>query len=351
MTIKGFSKVFDADEEISIKKLESQTMAIDGPVEVFRTALAQVKLTNPAGESTQHITSCLFNMLTCLANNIDSIWNWDAKEANVDKKAENERRAELQTQHRQEIKEMESELIELEETISGMKIEKVKQVAPDILEKIKAKRELLHRKKISHPESSHISRFYRDVKFMIDQLGIKSSIAPTGVEAEQQCAYLCNLGMADAVMSTDPDTLLCGAPVLYKKISGKTGKYNKYTLENCLKQHKLSMTQFIEVGVALGTDFAPKVAGVGVATVIKKLKDDLIDFDEEQEYAIKRFKTKLTYKPVITQTKMTKTSLDTLKKWLIKEQGFNEETWTKRFEFLYARLDTNKEDKQKKTKK
>jgi 5'-3' exonuclease len=345
MTFKNFSKVFESDGEISIKKIENQTVAIDASVEIYRTSHVHIKLTNPAGESTQHITSCFSNMITCLTNNVDAIWNWDAKEANPDKKDENERRHILKEQNTNDIKEMEAELRELEDIIKNVKPEQIKKIAPNILDKINAKKELIHKKKTQNPESNEISRFYRDIKFMIDKLGIKSSVAPTGVEGEQQCAYLCQLGVADAVMSVDPDALLCGAPILYKKISGKSGKYDIYKLQSCLKQHKLTMTQFIQVGVALGTDFVHKVNGIGPTTVIKKLKDDLVDLDEEQEQVVDKFKKKLTYKPVIRQTTRTKKSLDELKTWLIKEQGFNAETLQKRMQFLYEPFEEKNDKK------
>lgn len=335
MTVHGFSKVFEPDEIVILAKLSGKRIAIDGPISVNAAAMANVTLTNKFGETTQHITTCLANMLNCLKNDITAIWVWDSKEKNPDKKETNEERQRIREKHLAEIKYEENEIDEMESAIKNLTKKQIAELSPNYIEKLEQRKSILEIKKKRNPESSDISRYFSDIKFIIDCLGIQTITMPKGVEAEQGCAYLNKINIADGTLSTDPDSLLYGGKVLYKKIPGQSGKYHKYTLSSCLKQHDLTMKQFIQVGITLGTDFAPKVKGIAAGTVIKKLKDDYIDFTDEQNDALNLFQKKLTFEPEIKQTKRTTKSLNKLKEWLVNEQGFSAENVEKKLAFLY----------------
>ena len=78
-------------------------------------------------------------------------------------------------------------------------------------------------------------------------------------EAEAQCAILCKTGQADLVISEDSDTLIFGTPLLAKGSKELT----VIDLNHFLNELKLTMDQFIDLGILLGSDYGPGIKGMG----------------------------------------------------------------------------------------
>ncbi|MCK9579293.1 MAG: flap endonuclease-1 [Methanoregula sp.] len=133
-------------------------------------------------------------------------------------------------------------------------------------------------------------------KELLRLMGIPGVQAPG--EGEAQASWMVAKGDARYVVSQDYDTLLFGAPTLVRNltVSGKrkirgrqiTVSPERIILAETLAGLKLSREQLIEIGILVGTDFNPGVAGVGAKTGLKivlkgefasKLKEKQPDFD------------------------------------------------------------------------
>lgn len=78
-------------------------------------------------------------------------------------------------------------------------------------------------------------------------------------EADPLCAALAKAGRVDIVASPDMDLLAFGAPLVMTKLVGGI----VYSLAENLAHLGLTYSQFVDLCVMLGTDYAPKLGGVG----------------------------------------------------------------------------------------
>lgn len=136
------------------------------------------------------------------------------------------------------------------------------------------------------------SKHVRQIIKLLGFMGISYIVAPPGVEAEHYGACLCKAGLCNMMLSGDSDVLVFGGKLLrqYKvKTPGKKTKktvYQLYDPDIIMGEYELSERQFAEVAVALGSDFAPKVRGIGPKTVIKRVINGNIAFDKQQEKVV-----------------------------------------------------------------
>jgi flap endonuclease-1 len=133
-------------------------------------------------------------------------------------------------------------------------------------------------------------------KELLRLMGLPTVQAPG--EGEAQASHMVIKGDARYVVSQDYDTLLFGAPNLVRNltVSGKrkihgrqvTVNPERLLLPEVLDGLKLTREQLIEIGILVGTDFNPGVAGIGAKTGLKivqkgefeaKLREKLPDFD------------------------------------------------------------------------
>jgi flap endonuclease-1 len=133
-------------------------------------------------------------------------------------------------------------------------------------------------------------------KELLRLMGLPTVQAPG--EGEAQASHMVIKGDARYVVSQDYDTLLFGAPNLVRNltVSGKrkihgrqvTVNPERILLPEVLDGLKLTREQLIEIGILVGTDFNPGVAGIGAKTGLKivqkgefesKLREKLPDFD------------------------------------------------------------------------
>jgi 5'-3' exonuclease len=297
------------------------------------------KLTNPDGEPTAHITIAFANAVKRKLLGCDDIWCWDSRDPrdkNDSKQKTLDDRAEIRRTNLDEIKRLTEELDKFRNLGKKISKQEMAKIDPTYETSLKNKEDQLAILKARNPEAQHFSNMIRDVQFLLTKLGIRMAIAPVGCDAEKLAAQLCREDMADGVLTTDTDSLAYGAPKQVKKIQGKPGKYDVYTLESCLKQHDITYKQFVEVATVLGCDFCTKTPGVGSATVIQKVKSGKIVFTDEQIEAQKRLMDHTAVKYEYFEPKCTNESLNELANWLVKKQGFNSERVAKTLKPFYV---------------
>ena len=323
MTFKNFAAIFTSVGTYQLKDVAGRPIAIDALVEIFRTSGVQYisGLTNKLGQPTQHIKAILANVLKAIDLGIDETWVFDGG-GNVDKADEEKRRKKIREKATINLAAKAKEIDELKSAVEGLSMEEIKEVDPGFEQSIADKEEELRILKVKNPNGSAVHQYIVDTYFILECLGVKHFRTPKGVEAEQLAVAM----PADGMRTVDPDHLLFGGRAIYKKISKQSGKYAVYTLEACLAEYKLTMKQFIQVAVALGTDFAPKVPRVGPKTVLKKVLAGTIEWTAEQNAAVDMFlasPAKMAgIKYEVKKPKRTVESIAKLRAWLVDVQNF-----------------------------
>lgn len=131
-----------------------------------------------------------------------------------------------------------------------------------------------------------------DAKRLLSCLGVPYVEAPG--EGEAQAAFMAARGDVWAANSRDYDTLLFGAPrlVRYLTVSGQEFLPSKgisrplkpelIELSSLLTYHGITREQFVDLAIAVGTDFNEGIKGVGPKTALKLIKrhGSLEDFPE-----------------------------------------------------------------------
>jgi len=123
-------------------------------------------------------------------------------------------------------------------------------------------------------------------------MGVTFLEAPEGIEAEHYGAFMTSGDISKRfctyMLSADSDVIAFGGNLLRhtteKSATGKSKKtvYRVYELDDVLEALDIDYNDFLKVCVSLGTDFQEaKIKGVGPKTVVKKVKDDKISFDED----------------------------------------------------------------------
>ena len=296
MGIKNFFKLVDGTK-ITLKQLSNKTIIIDALEMIYRSILALPEpLTNTKGEPTAHINTIFMSIVQYKILNIIPIFVFDT----VPNKMKN------------------GTLIKREEAR--------KKASEQLIQETNEER----KGKLLKRTFTMTAKMINDVKYLLDEMGVLFINAPNGIEAEQYAAFLVKQNYGYAVMSSDADTLLFGATRMIKREKG--GKYSLYELNNILTKLDVNMDTLIKIGVALGCDFAEKSKGVGVKTVLKKLKEDKIKFSEEQNKAMQLFVTVIKDDKTFMRKSSNKKyishgdeqlKLETLYTWLINEQTFN----------------------------
>lgn len=293
MGIKKFTRVFACDKEITFKDLKGKTIAIDALVEIYRAMLGMSdhKLTDSTGKPTSHINVLFSLILNLHKAQVNQIWvfdNMSAKdyEKNKDKTKELEirRKKRAKAQERIDILEKNLDLSD-ENDLENFLLEEIKEETSKE-EKLKVSKEetLKEINMLKKRVFSIKSWMATDIKFMLDKMNIPWIDAPPGYEGEHLAAYLTRHNIADAVLSSDTDTLIFGAKQLIKRDTRKSTKNKKkfllYTLSELLKKYKIDQDSLIKISLCLGTDFNPNgIRLIGEKTVLKKYKkiDELLD--------------------------------------------------------------------------
>ncbi len=121
-------------------------------------------------------------------------------------------------------------------------------------------------------------------KELLGALGVPWLDAPS--EGEAQAAHMTRQGLVDAVASQDFDSLLFGAPVVYRNLSvggrrklpGRQAWVDvapvRVDLGATLDELSLNRAQLVDVAILMGTDYNPGIKGVGPKTAIKMIGEE-----------------------------------------------------------------------------
>lgn len=344
MGIHDFTKTFAATEkEVTFAKMPAkEDYAVDAYPEMFRgTAMqGEARLTNPNGEPTLHLAVCLANVCARKSRGHEDIWVFDSRDPRVKGDAKEKcllTRQEIREQNMAEIEKMTLEIEKMEGMIRKVGVRALAEVDPTFDKTLKMKRDELAVMQARNPDKQHFSNMIRDVLFILTKLGVQHALAPVGCDAEKLAAQLEREGLVDGVITVDTDSTVYGNKKQIKKVAGKSGKYDVYVRADILKRYDLTEHQLAEVASVLGCDFCEKTPGVGAGTVVKKVKAGSITYTEEQVAAQKKLLDRKPVRYEFFNPECTAESLNELKEWLVKVQGFGRDGVDKKLAPFYPK--------------
>lgn len=257
MGIKDFFKIVhegvpitDLGTPIDLENLKGKNICIDASWVIYSslTALQHVDtLTDEKGNPTGHINNVMQRILSYKTKEINQLWIFDNPESNP-----------------------------------------VKAIA---YESRNTRREKSTNEKVKFKMTSkHVNQ----IKKVLDFAGVSYIEAPPGIEAEQYGACLCRgeNPVCYAMLSGDSDVLIFGGKFIRQFKEKKPGRktkvtsYHLYDPDIIIGEYSLTTNELVEIAIALGSDFAAKVPGVGPKTVVKRALASTIKFNEEQLRAI-----------------------------------------------------------------
>ncbi len=163
-------------------------------------------------------------------------------------------------------------------------IERRREVRREATVKMKEARDLGRTQeaaKYAQATSKLNSTMIEESKEFIRALGIP--VVESAQDGEAQAAYLVNQKLAWAVGSQDYDSLLFGAPRIVRNLSqNRTRKVRSttvtihlewLTLSKVLEKANLTREQLVDIGILVGVDFFPGIAGIGPKTAIKLIRE------------------------------------------------------------------------------
>lgn len=281
MGVKNLSKMFEG-EKTTFKKLKQDKVVIDAMIEIYRSVTGGPGLKDSKNRVTDHINAALATIFNLYKNNKKQLWVFDT--TNINKKRVQKQRSEANQKNIEKLKKMGF----TDEHIDNKKIHKW---------------------------------MITDIKFILDLLKIPYINAPENYEAEQIAAKISRDSDA-IVLSTDMDTCLFGAKFLLKKYKKD---YTYFDIDENLNRMKISRSDLIYIGIALGTDFNSKIRGIGPKTAIKKLEK--IKMDVENDPILKKayniFSADI---PDVKYTFNNTIDIDNAKNllnWLAEEKSYN----------------------------
>lgn len=188
----------------------------------------------------------------------------------------------------------------------------------DGLVKPKAKQGTIEKRKAKRMEEFPITQdIVEESKIIISLLGYTYIISPDEFEAEHICALLANKYNGYALTS-DSDILIFGAKKSLIPMKGSVN-YWLYELDKIHKQYKINQEELIKIAIALGCDYINKIDGVGIKSVIPMLKNNELEFSDEQLSFVKYFMSS----PSKIEAFENEKNLDELRKYLHKK-GFKD---------------------------
>ena len=264
--------------ETTLAKMKGMRVCIDTPNMIYASILAMSHigaLTDNSGKTTAHINTIWAKILGLDGAGIQQIWIFDSKKPNPLKAAELKRRYERA----------------------------FNSTDPKVQFRM---------------NSEHVE----DIKTLLRLCGQTYVEAPDGIEAEQYGAWMTRGPIARArfcqyMISADSDVLAFGGNLIrtYQKPSS-TGKskrlvYQVYELADILSETGLTYDKFLELCVAMGTDFNEKTQGIGVKTALDKIKSGKVALNPQQESVIAYYKSKPAFSPSdVTYNTYDKTGLE-----------------------------------------
>ncbi len=113
------------------------------------------------------------------------------------------------------------------------------------------------------------STIHKTTRELFELLDVPYIEAPA--EGEGQCSYMARHDeRIDCAGSDDYDTLLFGAPVTLRKLTGAED-IEIMKLQETLDRNNITWEQLVDVGILSGTDFNEGLMGVGPKTALKEI--------------------------------------------------------------------------------
>jgi len=249
MGIEGLFKViYDiAPDAINIKKVEDyndKLLAIDTSLVLYQYVIAirskGTDFQTKEGKITTHIHAIISRALMYITNNITPIFVFDGKPPDIKLR-----------------------------TLEGRTL--LKQKAQEKLEIIEDEEEKI---KLFKRTTTITNGQIKEVIEILKLIGLPYIKAPE--EADSQCAYLSKNNIVYGVVSEDMDILTFGAKRLIRKFSTKRKKQGGITeidLEKVLQSMDITMEQFIELSILLGSDYTPSIRGLGKKRAYNMIKE------------------------------------------------------------------------------
>lgn len=228
-------------QEVPIKSYSGHRVAIDTPIIVYQALSRLINadylngLVDDEGNSTSHLQILFYRIIDMKDIGIKPVFVFDG-EILPEKEEEISRRKE-----RKEKAKSEASAATDPEMIANMAKRSI-HVTPEII---------------------------ADAKKLIQLMGCP--IVDSLSDAEAQCSYMAKVGIVDAVVSEDMDSLTFGAPILIRNFR-KQSLCREYDLKSILEQMDLTMVQFVDLCILLGCDYCPKIKGIGKKKAVELIK-------------------------------------------------------------------------------
>jgi 5'-3' exonuclease len=342
MGVHGWTTAFPPHGYLSLKQLKGLTLAIDAMGEIYRALLGTAKihqLTDSKGNPTNYINTIIGVIGQLYTAGAEQIWVFD-NGAHPLKIALLER-----AKNRKKAAEALKILVEKKELRSD----------DEDIDDEKKKNQL--EKQVFRVDESIINNVIR----VLNGFGIRYVMSPPGIEAEHVAAHMVKQGLADAVLTNDPDAIVFGAPRVIMRNRNKATKKSKssafveYYLNILLETNKLKRKDLPKIAVALKCDFyddtpdpddenddRPYFKGIGPKTILSKLKHlkDRDKFsDPKVKAAINVFLSDVPPYIVVGDPKIrpfrSSKKINELITWLVDELGFNSDLIVSRFKKTY----------------
>jgi flap endonuclease-1 len=247
MGIDGLFKVIssEAPDAIKIRKIsyyKNKKVAIDTSLIIYQYVIALrsrgMDLMTEDGKATTHIHGIINKTISLLEQNVHPVYVFDGKPPTL-----KNRTLEMRSKLKKKAKTVMDETDDEDERIKMFK-----------------RTTTVTREQMS------------EVRKILKYMGIPYIKAPE--EADSQCAYLSKNNLVHGVATEDMDILTFGTNRLLRKFSAKKkGNIIEIDLKKVLSEMDITMKQFIEMCILLGSDYSPTIYGLGKKGVLNVIRD------------------------------------------------------------------------------
>ena len=298
MGVKDFFKIFPCYNIQHQKDLKGLRIGVDVSYDIYRASLGMKNidgLTDTSGNPTILLNVLLQNISKYKKLSVAGIiYIFDNPEPNPLKLEENKRRKAIKDAVKTKVKNMKEHKINDEKT-----------------------------SQIEKRTFSISKEMINDIKKLLNFMNIPWIVAPKNFEAEHLGAEMMKKGIITTLMTSDSDTLMFGGKSIMRKTKIKSKVvYEEYRLHDILTKYNIEYSDLIKIGVVMGNDFNSKTKGVGVKTVLKKIKD--IKLTDEQKTSYDYFMSVCPYEDNDIY-RSEKPDYKGLVKWLVDEKNFSEQ--------------------------
>jgi flap endonuclease-1 len=303
---------------ITFKEMSNKTLGIDASIFIYRSELAikgaGYEMRNDKQEITSHLYITLFQIIKLLENQITPVYVFDGKYNALKHKTMEERKQKVN-------------------------------LNKNLIKKSKSKEET---NKLEIRSFQINDQMIKDLKTMLTLCGIPYIQAEE--ESDQLLAYLDMNGYTEGTISEDTDIVVFGGLDLYKNVFPNVNLKTKPKIEH-IKYNKIlddldwSRSQFVDLALLLGSDYAEHINGVGPvkATELVNENDDIYnivkDLSDKKTAEIYEKAKEFLMTDGLKQSKEIKKKLEDLK--------LKKANKVKLFEFLIKDKQLNKERTEK----